>query len=724
MPIGNGELGLNVWVDESGDLLFYLARTDSWSEVSRLLKLGRVRVRVTPNPFTPGQPFRQTLKLREGRIEIEGGTAGHAVKLLVFVDPDAPVVHVTGESDEPTAVRAWLESWRTESKQLAGDELKSSWTMQEAPTGTPIVESGDVVFNRGDEVVFYHRNEHSIVPMSLGHQGLSSVAHTLKDPLLHRTFGGILRGKGFRSGEAPFQQDLLSGTVLTQWPARRFALQVATHSAITESADQWERQVARIAASSSDSETALRRNTQWWGKFWDRSWVFVGTAAGAQDSEKVAAVTRGYALQRWMTAGTGRGAFPIKFNGSIFTVDPEFTGGPKQNADWRQWGDCYWWQNTRLPYAPMAARGDLDLMPSLFGFYSGLLPLAEARVGVYYNAKGAFFPETITTFGTWGNRDYGWVRGNHRPNEVLNDYIRHIWQPGLELVDVMLDYHAYTGDKRFLKTEVLPMARAVLAYFETRFGRGPEGKLRIEPTQSVETYWYDVVNDTPTLAGLHRVVQRILALPSGVSRVDRDYFEHMKTLLPAIPLQTENGVTRIQPAEKFNPRRSNCENPELYPIWPFRLYGMGRPDLETARATFKARQEKTTAGWSYDSQCAALLGLTDEATRQLLIKAGNSHPKHRFPAMWGPNYDWVPDQDHGASLMLTLQLMLLQPVDEKILLFPAWPRAWNVDFKLHAPGGTTVEARLENGVVSNLKVTPMSREKDVVLCLDKQPTAP
>lgn len=724
MPIGNGELGLNVWVDESGDLLFYLARTDSWSEVSRLLKLGRVRVRVAPNPFISGQPFRQTLKLREGRIEIEGGAAGHAVKLLVFVDPDAPVVHVTGESDEPIAVRAWFETWRTESKQLADDELKSSWTMQQAPAGTPIVESGDVVFNRGDEVIFYHRNEHSIVPMSLRHQGLSTVANTLRDPLLHRTFGGIMRGKGFRSGESPFQPDLLSGTALTQWPARRFSLQIATHSAVTESADQWESQAARIAASSSDSETALRRNTQWWGGFWDRSWVFAGAATGTQDPDKVAAITRGYALQRWMTAGSGRGRFPIKFNGSIFTVEPEFTGGPKQNADWRQWGDCYWWQNTRLPYAPMAARGDFDLMPSLFRFYGGLLPLAEARVGVYYNAKGAFFPETMTTFGTWGNRDYGWVRGNHRPDEVLNEYIRHIWQPGLELVDVMLDYHAYTGDKRFLKTEVLPMARAVLAYFETRFGRGPEGKLRIEPTQSVETYWYDVVNDTPTLAGLHRVVQRILALPSVVSRADRDYFEHMQTLLPAIPRQTENGVTRIQPAEKFNPKRSNCENPELYPIWPFRLYGLGRPDLETARATFKARQEKATAGWSYDSQCAALLGLTDEAARQLLIKAGNSHPKHRFPAMWGPNYDWVPDQDHGASLMLTLQLMLLQPVDEKILLFPAWPKAWNVDFKLHAPGGTTVEAKLENGVVRNLKVTPNSREKDVVLCLDKQPTAP
>ena len=32
-------------------------------------------------------------------------------------------------------------------------------------------------------------------------------------------------------------------------------------------------------------------------------------------------VSRGYTLQRFIGACAGRGAFPIKFNGSIFTVD-------------------------------------------------------------------------------------------------------------------------------------------------------------------------------------------------------------------------------------------------------------------------------------------------------------------------------------------------------------------------------------------------------------------
>ena len=61
MPIGNGDIGLNVWIEEAGDLLFYISKTDSWSENNRLLKLGRIRVKLTPNPFREGLPFCQEL---------------------------------------------------------------------------------------------------------------------------------------------------------------------------------------------------------------------------------------------------------------------------------------------------------------------------------------------------------------------------------------------------------------------------------------------------------------------------------------------------------------------------------------------------------------------------------------------------------------------------------------------------------------------------------------
>lgn len=112
MPIGNGDIGLNVWVEADGDLLFYVSKSDAWSGEGRLLKLGRVRVSLEPNPFAAGLPFRQTLRLREGRIEIAAGPEGRQVTLQVWVEAQRPVVHVEADGQEPFVMQTKLEVWR------------------------------------------------------------------------------------------------------------------------------------------------------------------------------------------------------------------------------------------------------------------------------------------------------------------------------------------------------------------------------------------------------------------------------------------------------------------------------------------------------------------------------------------------------------------------------------------------------------------------------------
>jgi hypothetical protein len=61
-----------------------------------------------------------------------------------------------------------------------------------------------------------------------------------------------------------------------------------------------------------------------------------------------------------------------------------------------------------------------------------------------------------------------------------------------------------------------------------------------------------------------------------------------------------------------------------------------------------------------------------------------------------------------------LQLMLLAPADDGLaaggaLLFPAWPCAWDVDFRLAAPRRTVVAGRLVGGKLVNLSVMPPER---------------
>ena len=94
-------------------------------------------------------------------------------------------------------------------------------------------------------------------------------------------------------------------------------------------------------------------------------------------------------------------------------------------------------------------------------------------------------------------------------------------------------------------------------------------------------------------------------------------------------------------------------------------------------------------------------------------RLGTKHPGSRLPAFWGPNFDWIPDQDHGTNGLMALQTMLLQWDGDRVLLFPAWPKRWDVEFRLHAPRNTTVEGVLKEGKVQSLTVTPPEREKDV-----------
>ncbi len=112
----------------------------------------------------------------------------------------------------------------------------------------------------------------------------------------------------------------------------------------------------------------------------------------------------------------------------------------------------------------------------------------------------------------------------------------------------------------------------------------------------------------------------------------------------------------------------------------------------------------------------AYLGLAGDARKAVVSRARSHDPGERFPAFWGPNYDWTPDQDHGGVLMKAFQSMLLQTDGMKIFLLPAWPRNWEVEFKLHAPQRTTLEGIYHGGKIQKLRVTPESRRRDVIIC--------
>jgi len=698
MPIGNGDIGMNVWVEQNGDLMLLISKTDAWSENCRLLKLGKVRVKFSPNPFTVGALFKQTLRLRQGDITISAGAGKKAVTLRIWVDANKPVIRLEAESESPFTLEARLEVWRTRERQLQGKEAHSAYGLDSGPS--PIIVFPDTVLtDQNDRIVWYHRNDTSIWRDNLKHQGMERFIAQSHDPLLNRTFGGQIAGAGLVNSN--------STTLKSKGPQKRFDLSIHPLCKQTQSIEQWVEDLDKAAAKHGllILERDRKHHQEWWDQFWNRSWIRI---TGAPDAETV---TRAYTLQRWISACAGRGVHPIKFNGTIFTVS-----GGGFDADYRRWGGPYWWQNTRLPYWPMLASADFDMMLPLFKMYKEMIPLAEARTQIWFGHGGGFIGETVYFWGMYNNKNYGWKRSKELPvGELTNHYIRREYTAAPELMAMMLDYYHYTTDEIFLKDTLLPVFDSLLEFWDKHYKNDENGQMKMYPGQALETL-QDAENPTPDIAGLKWVLGRLLVMPEekvGGKRLK--FWKQLLDKVPPIPMAEENGKKRILGAKIAHGGSKNSENPELYAVFPFRLYGVGKPGLDIGRLTFNRRKVKGNIGWRQDDTQAAFLGMTETAANYIVGRAKNKHGASRFPAFWGPNFDWIPDQDHGGNLLMGLQTMILQADDGKIRLLPGWPKNWDLDFKLHAPHRTTVEGRVKNGKLVDMRIAPESRRKDVIV---------
>ena len=296
MPIGNGDIGLNVWAEENGDLLFYISKTDSWSENGRLLKLGRVRVKLSPNPFVKGSPFQQTLKLRQGEIVITAGRKDSEIMTRIWVDAHHPVIRVETEGKEQFEVQVSLETWRQKEYELKVTTTSDIYNViQEDETNFtakgnlyPTVVFPDVIVpGKKDRVVWYHHNIKSGWPVTMKLQGLQSLMGSMTDPLLGRTFGGSLQGTGFMKVNGHTlkstqlrKQHAVSIYVLTKHPA---------------TVAQWQKQLDETIARTEKIriKTAHQAHYTWWNNFWNRSWIRISRS---EDGE---VASKGYTLFRY-----------------------------------------------------------------------------------------------------------------------------------------------------------------------------------------------------------------------------------------------------------------------------------------------------------------------------------------------------------------------------------------------------------------------------------------
>jgi len=163
---------------------------------------------------------------------------------------------------------------------------------------------------------------------------------------------------------------------------------------------------------------------------------------------------------------------------------------------------------------------------------------------------------------------------------------------------------------------------------------------------------WDARNPTSVIAGLRYVLTGLMSLPEKYTSAEKK--KRWQTILDRLPpMPTGNsekfGGRYLKPAANYNHRGWHC--PEMFPLYPYELFGLDLPDLDLMKRTSLA-----TGGDRYRTTA------------------------------------WEQANIHGPRLGETV-----------------------VDFKLHAPGRTIVEGKVRAGRMTYLEVIPRQRRNDVVL---------
>lgn len=744
MPCGGGDIGMNIWVEE-GDILFYLSRSGTFDENNCQLKQGRFRIRLFPSPFKDAKDFRQELKLKDGYVEVSAG----GTQIQLWADVYHPVVHVEITNAQPLRTEVSYENWRYKERMIRkgeGQQCSYKW----APPKGAVTTADFVSLSSKRELpgmtkkenllLFYHRNpEQTVFDIVVAQQGMENVKSQMMNPLKHLTFGGYLFGDNLEYTGTT--DNIYAGTDYRAWNfrsskvSRKEQFCIVLHTEQTATVEQWEQDLQinlqRIAPQGKISSKIVSQDKKqtrlWWNAFWQRSFIEpIGDTENKNDSD-IKEITRNYTLFRYMLGCNAYGSVPTKFNGGLFTFDPCHIDEKQAfTPDYRKWGGgTMTAQNQRLVYWPMLKSGDFDMMSSQFDFYNRMLKNAELRTQVYWQHNGACFCEQIENYGLPNPAEYGFKRPEWFDKGVeYNAWLEYEWDTILEFCQMILETKNYANADI---TPYLPLIESSLTFFDehyrqlaSRRGRKAldgNGQLVLFPGSACETYKM-TNNASSTIAALRTVLENYGKkdeMLKTIPPIPLRYIEIKDSLNPTASPELKQTISPAVSWERIN----NVETPQLYPVFPWRIYGVGKENLELARNTYfydpEAIKFRSHVGWKQDNIWAACLGLTEEAKRLTLAKLSNG--PHRFPAFWGPGYDWTPDHNWGGSGMIGLQEMLLQTNGEQILLFPTWSKEWDIHFKLHAPGETTVEATLKDGKVTDLKVLPESRKKDIIIMI-------
>ena len=719
-PIGNGRMGTMVWTTP-GALHCQINRSDVFAvnkdhgstrggATDGFGGCAQVVVDVGGSPFGAKDGFRQRLSLYHAECTVEGGQV--RARCFVAANRDVLALEVDDGREEPQPLRMTVSMWRA----------------PEVRTGAHLAR-----YTFGD-----------LANRVLVEQRFSEGAYDCAS--------AVAAGAAGEAARVEPNADRERTLVLPARKGRRLLL-IAGAASCDRREDVGAAALTRLAEAADAGYEALRaEHERWWAGLWSRTHVRLSSADGAAERFE-----RLRNLQLYYLASSSRGRLPAKWNGSLFLTDGDHT----------DWGAQFWVWTTESSYFPLYAADAVELTDPFFDMYVRQLPAARAAARQRWDAQGAYFleagpfdgpvvlPENVATeyrdvyLGRKTVKDlspaaralgqYECVLTQFADGHAFRgeagrySYVSHIASSGSEVAAQAWWRYRYTGDRAWLRSHAYPLLRDTVEFYRSLARSGDDGRYHLEGLNQHEGYWG--VNDGLTDLAAIRGTVPLAMRAADILGEDRDLRERWQEFLADLAPYPMGADPQAVPGGSVAPDvwaighrgpsghwQTDPAEGVLWPVFPFEDWTMETRHPDTDRIAQKAgelnafRQTMLAGnepyGWANSAIRTPIHGSRQGCGSELPAILANYYGAYKplpngFSLFEGAK---DPSIEHLGIGAMALNEALLQSVSprpgepEIISVFPAWPRAWDAEFRLLARGGFLVTAAIRGGEIQAVEI--------------------
>ena len=351
----------------------------------------------------------------------------------------------------------------------------------------------------------------------------------------------------------------------------------------------------------------------------------------------------------------------------------------------------------------------LELGTAYYDHLLSILPRLKEETEKFYGWKGVYVPGQMAIDGSW----------------LLAPWPHVLFWPGTSawVAQAFWWHYLYSADEDFLKEKAYPFMRECMLFYEGFLKKEDDGKYHVHPTQSPETGGWGR-DDTLTLSLLRCLIKGLLEAVD-ILGLDEPHQEVWSEILENLPEyhKDETGLHLKEGTPYTQCHRHLSHLAPIYPGGDINIDGStdDRRLIETSLNTLVSKGYGIWVGWSFAwaSVTAARVGRKKMAWWTLRQLADVYVSCNTFNL----NLDWERNgiasdadaycQDGNMAAVAAVNEMLLQSWGGRIRVFPACPNHWReVRFdRLRGEGGVEVSAVRSEGITLGVRLASKSEQQ-------------